>query len=119
MSLTKKTVWSSAMAIAAATALSIAVPVGSAYAIDKVRCLDDAAGYLVVEGHGELGGGTYTECFANAGTHDYGPSIWVTRITTGGNAVIVYDVNGSKFSLNKWTVYKPTNATHVDAIQIR
>ncbi|MGW0792760.1 beta/gamma crystallin domain-containing protein [Streptomyces sp. NPDC002911] len=118
MPLTKKMVWSSAMAVAAAAALTVAVPVGSAYAIDEVRCLDDAAGYLVVEGRSELGG-SVKDCFANAGTYNYVPSMWATRIATGNNAVVVYDVNGTKFSLNKWTVYKPTNATHVDAIEIR
>lgn len=119
MSRIKKMVWSSATAIAAAAALTVAVPVGSAYAINEVTCRD-GAGYLVVEGKNEFGQ-PFKDCWANAGKtgNHYWPSVWVTRITTGNNDVIYYDVNGAKVSLNRWTVYQPKNAAHIKEIEIR
>jgi hypothetical protein len=117
MSCAKKMVRSSAMVIAAAAALTVAVPVSNAYAIDDVAC-HHGAGFLKVEGHGALGG-TIEACYANAGKQDYWGGIWVTKITTGNNDVVYYDVNGATVDINRWTVFEPTNPVHVKAIEIR
>jgi Beta/Gamma crystallin len=111
----RKIVSSSAAAIAAAAALTVAVPAGNAYAIDEVPCRD-GAGYLQIEGHDEFGI-SFTDCFANAGRHDWG-SRWVSRITTGNNDIVFYDVNGSTVSIKRNTVYQPSNAAHVSGFTI-
>ncbi|MFE9723816.1 beta/gamma crystallin domain-containing protein [Streptomyces sp. NPDC005794] len=111
----RKIASSSAAAIAAAVALTVAVPAGNAYAIDRVTCRD-GAGYLKVEGHDEFGI-SFTDCFANRGTWEFG-SVWLSRITTGNNDVVFYDINGSTVSIKRNTVYKPSNAAHVSGIKI-
>ncbi|MER7969729.1 beta/gamma crystallin domain-containing protein [Streptomyces sp. NPDC096080] len=113
-----KTMASSAVAvIAAAAALTVAVPASNAYAINKVTC---RAGehFLKVVGHSEIGR-SFTDCFANAGKYKYSPSVWVEKITAGNNDVVFYDVNGSTVSIKRGTVYKPTRAAHVKAIKIK
>ncbi|SCE52383.1 Beta/Gamma crystallin [Streptomyces sp. SolWspMP-5a-2] len=112
-----RTMASSAVAVVAAAAvLAVAVPASNAYAINKVTC---RAGehFLKVEGHDELGG-SFTDCFANAGKYNY-YSVWVKKITTGNNDVVFYDVNGSTVSIKRGTVYKPRKAAHVKAIKIK
>ncbi|MFI0967772.1 beta/gamma crystallin domain-containing protein [Streptomyces sp. NPDC021080] len=115
MSRTKRMVRSSAMAIAAAAALTVAVPASSAYAIDEVPC-QGRTDLLKVEGHSW--GGSLEICYANAGRDEYPGGIWVDRISTGNNDITYYDVNGATVQINRWTVFQPRNAVHVNAIQI-
>ena len=74
--------------ILGALAVSVAVPAGSAFAIDEVGCNNRE--YLRVEYHSTTGS-SHTRCFANAGSRriydQFSRSVWVTEIWTGNNRV--------------------------------
>ncbi|TRV75587.1 oxidoreductase [Streptomyces sp. 130] len=103
------------MAFAAAASLTVAVPAGSAHAIDHVEC-DGGADFLKIYSH--LDGRRSVDCYANAGRTDFG-GWWADRIVTGNNDLIYYDVNGDSVRINRWTdITFPNNPPRIKSIQI-
>ncbi|MET9218848.1 beta/gamma crystallin domain-containing protein [Streptomyces sp. NPDC088197] len=111
----KKVIGSMTMALAAAAALTVAVPSGPAFAIDHVECVG-GADYLKIYSH--LNGRDSVDCYANSGRTDFG-GWWVDRIVTGNNDLIYYDVNGDSVRINRWTdITFPNRPPRVKSIQI-
>ncbi|MEU5825533.1 oxidoreductase (plasmid) [Streptomyces sp. NBC_00727] len=111
----KRLLGSLAMAFAAAASLTVAVPAGSAYAIDHVECVG-GADFLKIYSH--LDGRNSVDCYANAGRTDFG-GWWADRIITGNNDLIYYDVNGDSVRINRWTdITFPNNPPRIKSIQI-
>jgi hypothetical protein len=84
---------------------------GTAFAANRVDCPgEETPEFVKVWSHYDsTGGWTRTVgCWANAGRVSY--SMWTDRFWTGDNRVEVYDANGSKFTLEKWTDYHPSQA---------
>ncbi|MFJ5926089.1 beta/gamma crystallin domain-containing protein [Kitasatospora sp. NPDC092948] len=112
---TKRAVCSLATAFAAAVAFTVTVPSGHAFAIDHVQCVG-GENFLKIWSHGD--GGDRVDCYANAGTTDFGGR-WVDRIFTGNNDLIYYDVNGDSVRLDRGTdITYPNRPAKVRSIQI-
>ncbi|MFB7475209.1 beta/gamma crystallin domain-containing protein [Kitasatospora sp. NPDC056184] len=110
-----RTVWSGVVAFAAAAALTLGVPSGSAYAIDHIECVG-GEDFLKIWSH--LDGRESVDCYANAGRTDFG-SWWVDRIYTGNNDLIYYDVNGDSVKIERWhDITFPNRPPMVASIQI-
>lgn len=110
---TKKVRRSAAVVLATAAAFTLAGPVGSAHAINKVECRG-GENFLKIYSHS--GGTDHVTCFANAGRTDF--DAWVDKIETGNNTVIYKDANGDSVKIEKNHVYDPKNAAHVVAVEI-
>ncbi|GAA2100024.1 hypothetical protein GCM10009759_32510 [Kitasatospora saccharophila] len=111
----KRTTFSAALAFAAATALTVAVPSGNAYAIDHIEC-KGGEDYLKIWSH--LDGQQSVDCYANAGRTDFG-GWWIDRISTGNNDLIYYDVNGDSVKIERWhDITFPNRPPRVKSIQI-
>lgn len=114
-----------AAAALATAALSVAIPAGTAFAINPVDC--GIRDYLHITVHA-TDGGSYDECFANAGVYnirDYnGSAEWITYIWTGNNRVQWHgDGRWQPDSgpIDKWTSFNwPNNpgGVRIDQIQI-
>ncbi|WP_199442976.1 hypothetical protein [Umezawaea beigongshangensis] len=113
-----------AAAALAAFAMTAAIPAGSASAIGKVACGNSE--YLRVEYHYTTGG-TYTDCFANAGSwriyDQFGRSVWVTEIWTGNNRAKWYGDGQWRpaTAIGQWTSFTWPNTpggVKLDEIQI-
>ncbi|MFI2608711.1 beta/gamma crystallin domain-containing protein [Kitasatospora sp. NPDC018619] len=99
ISKTKKLVTSATAALAAAAALTVAVPSGNAFAIDHVECRG-GENFLKIWSHN--GNRQSVDCYANAGRTSFG-NWWVDRISTGNNDLIYYDANGDSVRIPRWT----------------
>lgn len=110
---TKTFTRSAAVALATAAAFTLAGPVGSAHAINRVECRG-GENFLKIYSHS--GGTDHVTCFANAGKTRF--NAWVDKIETGNNTVIFKDANGDSVKIEKNHVYKPKNAAHVVNIEI-
>lgn len=103
------------MALAAATALTVGVPSGDAFAIDHVECVG-GANYLKIYSH--LNGRESVDCYVNSGRTDFG-GWWVDRIVTGNNDLIYYDANGDSVRIDRWhDITFPNRPPRVNSIQI-
>ena len=112
---TKRAVCSLATAFAAAVAFTITVPSGQAFAIDHVQCVGGES-FLKIWSH--LDGRDSVDCYANAGTTDFG-GWWVDRIYTGNNDLIYYDVNGDSVRIDRGRdISFPNRPAQVRDIQI-
>ncbi|MEW2492472.1 beta/gamma crystallin domain-containing protein [Streptomyces nodosus] len=111
----KRTVGSLAMALSAAAAFTVAVPSGTAFAINHIQCVG-GENYLKIWSH--LNGRQSVDCYANAGKTDFG-GWWVDRISTGNNDLIYYDANGDSVKIERWhDITFPNRPPKVRAIQI-
>jgi len=90
--------------MSAAVAASLVVGAPSAFAINSVPC--DRPDYLSVYFHSSAGN-NYHNCYANAGTVEWGLRFWVTRIETGNNRVQWWGDGRWQPAepINKWTVF--------------
>ncbi|GAA1944818.1 beta/gamma crystallin domain-containing protein [Kitasatospora viridis] len=106
---------SMAVALAAAAALTVSAP-SSAYAIDHVACDGNRNDLLKIHSH--LDGRDSVDCYANAGTTDFG-GWWVDEISTGNNDLVYSDANGDSVRVNRWTdITYPNRPPKVTRIQI-
>ncbi|MFF8769425.1 beta/gamma crystallin domain-containing protein [Kitasatospora sp. NPDC015120] len=106
---------SAVVAFAAAAALTLGVPGGTAYAIDHVECVGGES-FLKIWSH--LDGRQSVDCYANAGRTDF-EGWWVDRIYTGNNDLIYYDVNGDSVKIERWhDITFPNQPPRVASIQI-
>ncbi|MBB5958438.1 hypothetical protein FHS29_005046 [Saccharothrix tamanrassetensis] len=73
----------------AAVAMTVAIPGGSAWAIDRVPCGN--RDFLQITAH-QSSGPAWDRCYANRGAVDYTDNVdwWVTSIWTGNNRVQWY-----------------------------
>ncbi|THA30391.1 oxidoreductase [Streptomyces sp. A1277] len=111
----KRLLGSLAMAFAAAASFTIAVPSGSAFAIDHVECRG-GENFLKIWSHN--GGRQSVDCYANAGRTNFG-GWWVDRISTGNNDLIYYDANGDSVKIPRWTdITFPNLPPKVNSIEI-
>lgn len=111
----KRVLGSLAMALAAAASFTVAVPSGSAYAIDHVECRG-GENFLKIWSHN--GSQQSVDCYANAGRTDFG-GWWVDKISTGNNDLIYYDANGDSVRIARWTeITFPNLPPKVSAIEI-
>ena len=104
-------------------AMTVAIPAGSALAINEVDCNNNE--YLRVAYHYTTGS-SYTRCFANAGSRrlydQFNRSVWVTEIWTGNNRV---QWNGDgrwqpENPIDRWTAFTwPNNPGGVKLDEIR
>ncbi|NEA40670.1 beta/gamma crystallin domain-containing protein [Streptomyces sp. SID11385] len=112
---TRKTVRSTVVAFAAATALAATLPTGNAYAIDHIPCRA-GENYLKIWSH--LNGKDSVDCYANKGKISFG-NWWVDRISTGNNDLIYSDANGDSVRVNRWTdITYPNRPPKVSYIEI-
>ncbi|MBB5958439.1 hypothetical protein FHS29_005047 [Saccharothrix tamanrassetensis] len=94
-----------ASAALAAIAVTVAVPGGSAWAINDVPCNND--GYLRVTLH-VYGQPDQDSCYANAGFYNPGLGrFWITRIWTGNNRVQWYGDGRwqPEHPIDRWTSF--------------
>lgn len=111
----KRVLGSLAMALAAAASFTVAVPSGSAYAIDHVECRG-GENFLKIWSHN--GSQQSVDCYANAGRTDFG-GWWVDKISTGNNDLIYYDANGDSVRIARWTeITFPNLPPKVSSIEI-
>ncbi|MFE7192638.1 beta/gamma crystallin domain-containing protein [Kitasatospora sp. NPDC057541] len=111
-----RAVWSTVVTFAAAAALTLGVPGGSAYAIDHVQCDGGRNDFLKIWSH--LDGRDSVDCYANGGRTDFG-GWWVDRISTGNNDLTYFDVNGDSVRIERWhDITFPNRPPRVAAIQI-
>ncbi|MFD9597330.1 beta/gamma crystallin domain-containing protein [Kitasatospora sp. NPDC086009] len=104
-----------AVALATATAFTITLPSGNAYAINHVECVG-GEDFLKIWSH--LDGRQSVDCYANAGRTSFG-NWWVDRISTGNNDLIYYDANGDSVRIDRWhDITFPNNPPKVKDIQI-
>ncbi|MEU2876233.1 beta/gamma crystallin domain-containing protein [Streptomyces sp. NPDC007070] len=115
ISRSKRVARSAAVALAAATAFTLGMPSGNAFAIDHVQCVG-GENFLKIWSH--LESRQSVDCYANAGKTDFG-GWWVDRIFTGNNDLIYYDVNGDSVKIPRWTdITFPNRPPRVAAVQI-
>ncbi|MBD0694100.1 beta/gamma crystallin domain-containing protein [Streptomyces sp. CBMA123] len=112
----KKVVGSMAVAFAAAATLTVAVPSGSAFAIDHIPCDGSRNDFLKIWSH--LDGRDSVDCYANGGSIGFG-GWWVDRISTGNNDLVYSDDNGDSVRVNRWTdISYPNHPPKVNSIRI-
>ena len=100
----------------AATAVTMIVPTGTAFAIDQVPCHPDEA-FLKIWA-APSNGDERVFCYANAGKIDFG-GWWVNKISTGNNDLIYYDANGDAVKIERSTeISFPNRPPKVAAIEI-
>lgn len=115
ISKTKRIARSVGVAVAAATAMTVAMPTGNAFAINHVECRG-GENFLKIWSH--LNGSSSVDCYANKGRMSFG-SWWVDRISTGNNDLIYYDANGDSVRINRWTdITFPNRPPRVKDIEI-
>ncbi|MFD9794137.1 beta/gamma crystallin domain-containing protein [Streptomyces sp. NPDC059070] len=115
ISKTKRIARSVVLAMAATTAVTVAMPTGNAFAIDHVECRG-GENFLKIYSH--LNGRSSVDCYANKGRVSFG-SWWVDRISTGNNDLVYYDVNGDSVRINRWTdISFPNRPPKVKDIEI-
>ncbi|QHC29659.1 MULTISPECIES: beta/gamma crystallin domain-containing protein [unclassified Streptomyces] len=111
----KRAARSAAMALAAAAALVVSGPSGSAFAIDHVECRG-GENFLKIWSHS--GGSQSVDCYANRGRTNFG-GWWVDRISTGNNDLIYYDANGDSVRIGRWhDISFPNRPPKVNSIEI-
>lgn len=104
-----------AVALAVAATFTVGVPSGNAFAIDHIQCVG-GEDFLKIWSHS--GGSESVDCYANAGTTDFG-GWWIDRISTGNNDLIYYDDNGDSVKIERWNdITFPNRPPKVDSIQI-
>lgn len=99
ISKTKRFVRSAVVALATASAFTMTMPTGNAFAIDHVECRG-GEDFLKIWSHS--GGRESVDCYANRGRTSFG-GWWVDKISTGNNDLIYYDANGDSVRINRWT----------------
>jgi Beta/Gamma crystallin len=116
LSKTKRTARTLVAALAAAAAVTVAVPTGTAFAINEVSCADQGDFLRIKSHHGT--GVTSEDCYANRGRTDFG-GWWIDKISTGNNDVKLYDANGSVVSIPRHHVRTyPNRPPKIKAIEI-
>ncbi|MEK8172309.1 beta/gamma crystallin domain-containing protein [Streptomyces sp. M19] len=114
-STTKKVARSTTVALAAAAALTLAVPTGNAFAIDHIPCRGGES-FLKIWSHS--GGRQSVDCYANRGRTGFGGR-WVDKISTGNNDLIYYDANGDSVKIERWhEISFPNRPPKVNSIEI-
>ncbi|WP_243793042.1 beta/gamma crystallin domain-containing protein [Saccharopolyspora gloriosae] len=117
LSKTKKGASTAVAALAAAAAFSMVGPAGTAFAIDKVECTP-GENFLKIWSHSPtLPPQDSVDCYANGGKTEFG-GWWVDRISTGNNAVILYDNNGDQTRYEPGTVKDIDPEAKINAIEI-
>ncbi|MCO5995025.1 beta/gamma crystallin domain-containing protein [Actinoallomurus rhizosphaericola] len=102
--------------IAGATALVMSLIPGQAFAIDRVDCT--GSDFLQIWWHDGIG--SYTTCYANAGTTTMADAyVWIDKVSTGNNDVSLHDVNGTDVYISRWNIVTyPNRPKGVDRMTI-
>lgn len=116
ISRTKRGVSTAVAAFAAAAAFSMVGPVGTAFAIDRVECTP-GENFLKIWSHSPTNRADSVACYANGGKTSF-EGWWVDRISTGNNAVILYDANGDQVKYEPGTVQDVNPAAKITDIEI-
>lgn len=111
----KKRLAAIVIAGSAAAAMSVTLSAAPASATNETTC-GSRTDLVKIRYKSGPGNSEYVACYANRGSQPLRE--WVVELSTGNNRVRVYDMDGDKFTLPKWEVYKPSKPFQMIAFKI-
>lgn len=107
--------------IAGAAALLMSLTPGQAFASSNINIPSNVpcgpSDYLQIWFHDDSG--SHDQCWANAGVFYpwTGKTIWLDKISTGNNDVVIHDDNGTDVYISRWNIVtypnRPIATTHL------